>query len=169
MNTLHPEGTARPPDWQATVKGHGRLEERALWLFPCAPEMQTYLAQRFGWPGVQWCGWLRRRRTVLRTGAVTESLHVWLAGAAFRWDLKAPAAAGLLRGHWTIENRVFYVRDVTMDEDRLHGRYIGYALSGIRNVALSLLRRLDYPYIPDARRHLAARPDLGLPLLLCDF
>lgn len=53
-----------------------------------------------------------------------------------------------------------------MDEDRLHGRKIGYGLSSIRNAALNLLRTLGCPFIPDARRHLATRKNLGLPLLL---
>ena len=52
-----------------------------------------------------------------------------------------------------------------MDEDHLHGRKIGYGLSSIRNAALNLLRSLGFPYIPDARRHIAARSDLGPPLL----
>ncbi|MCD6289023.1 MAG: hypothetical protein J7M34_00865, partial [Anaerolineae bacterium] len=59
-----------------------------------------------------------------------------------------------------------YVRDVTMDEDRLHGRRIAAGLSGVRNVALNLLRHLvQAPYIPDARRTVAAMPDYGLHLL----
>jgi len=89
----------------------------------------------------------------------------WLAGAAFSWKLSVSQAARLLRGHWSIENGVFYVRDVTMDEDRWPGRKIGYPLSNIRNAALNLLRTLAAPHNPDARRHLAARPDLGLPLI----
>jgi len=72
----------------------------------------------------------------------------------------------LLRGQWSIENGVFYVRDVTMDEDRLHGRKIAAGLSGIRNTALTLLRRLvPASYIPEARRKVAAMPDYGLHLL----
>jgi len=166
MTFLRPEGLSHPPDWKETTKGHGRIEERSLWLFRCEDDMRNYLSQVYGWPGAQWCGWLRRKRLFVSTQQTEESVHVWLAGAHFAWPLKASEAGKLLREHWAIENKVFYVRDVTMGEDRLHGRKIGYALSGIRNLALSLLRRMDFPYIPDARRHLAARSDLGLPLLL---
>ena len=169
MLKLAPEGLSRPPDWEETVKGHGRIDKRAVWLFACEEAMQTYLAEEFGWPGAQWCGWIRRQRTLLGSRETQEGVHVWLGGAAFIWKLSAAGAGGLLRGHWTIENKVFYVRDVTMDEDRLHARKTGYALSSLRNVALSLLRRLGYPYIPDTRRYLAARTDVGLPLLLYDF
>ena len=127
--------------------------------------MASYLREVFHWPGAQWCGWIYRYRKRISTGAEEESLHVWIAGAAFRWELTAQTAAALLRGYWSVENKVFHVRDVTMEEDRLHGRKIGYALSGIRNVALNLLRSLGFPYIPDARRYIASRSDLALPLL----
>jgi len=93
-------------------------------------------------------------------------MHVWIAGGALEWPLSAPQAAALLRGQWGIENGVFYVRDVTMDEDRLPGRQIAAGLSGVRNVALNLLRRLvAAPSIPSARRRVAAMPDYGLGLL----
>lgn len=131
--------------------------------------MQAYLEEALGWPGVQWCGWLRRWRKVLASGQEEEKVHVWVGGGGFRWSLTAEQAAGYLRRHWSVENGVFYVRDVTMDEDRLHGRKIGYGLSGVRNAALNLLRTLGFPFIPDARRHLAARPDLGLALLTSDY
>lgn len=160
-----PEGTGRPPDWEEVTKGHGRFERRRLWIVPCEADMQTYL-EELGWPGVQWCGWIERRREVLSSGQVEEKTHIWIAGAAFQLALTAEQAAALLRQHWEIENGVFYVRDVSMDEDRLHGRKIGYGLSGIRDAALNFLRTLGAPYIPDARRLLSARPDLGLPLLL---
>lgn len=85
-----------------------------------------------------------------------------MGDAAFTWALRAEEAAVYLRRHWAIENVVFYVRDVTMDEDRLPGHKIGGVLSGIRNVALNLLCRLGVAYIPDARRRVAALPDFGL-------
>lgn len=152
-----------PPDWQGVEKGHGRLEIRQLWMVACTPAMQAYLQQTFGWPGVQWCGWLRRQRHT--AGRTTHSLQLWIAGAAFDWSLSAAQAAAYLRGHWRIENRVFYVRDVSMQEDRLHGRSSGPSLSSLRNIALNLLRTLGSDYLPDARRYVAALPDLGFHLL----
>lgn len=163
-----PKGTERPPDWEGVTKGHGRLEKRRLWIVPCEPDMEAYLRE-LGWPHVQWCGWIERKREELSSGRVEEKIHIWVAGADFRWALTAEGAAALLRHHWGIENGVFYVRDVSMDEDRLHGRKIGHGLSGIRNAALNLLRTLGASYIPDARRLLAARPDMGLPLLLLNY
>lgn len=70
-----------------------------------------------------------------------------------------------LRHHWAIENGVFRVREVTYDEDRLHGRKIGLGLSDIRNPAIRLLRQYRYPYIPDAQRAISAQPSLAFALL----
>ena len=150
--------------WVEVTKGHGRIELREVWIVPCEADMRAYVHERFGWPGVQWCGRIRRlRRTPTKE---EEQVHVWVAGAAFPWLLDAQTAAQLLRRHWTIENRVFHVRDVTMDEDRLHGRLIGPALSSIRNTTLSLLRHFfSVPYLTDAIRLVQAMPDNGFSLL----
>lgn len=60
----------------------------------------------------------------------------------------------LNRGHWEIENRVHYVRDVTYDEDRCrirtqHGPRV---MATIRNLAISIARMMGFRYIPDANR-----------------
>lgn len=158
--------TERLPHWEQTRRRHGRLERRRVWMARCPEDLSAYLEREFGWVGVQWVGWIHRFRQRLSGGEAQEQWALWVAGAAFEWTLSAQKAAELLQGHWAIENGVFYVRDVTMDEDRLHGRKIAYGLSGIRNVCLNVLRTLGCAFIPDARRLVAARVDLGLALLL---
>jgi hypothetical protein len=156
--------TARSADWVSVNKGHGRIEQRFLWIWP-GKEFGAYLEERFAWPGVQWCGWIERKRWQLGGEEDGDSLHVWIAGAAFPWSLTARQALEKLRKHWAIENGVFRVRDVTYDEDRLHGRIIGPGLSSIRNAAITLLRQYQYPYIPDAQRAVAAHPSLAFARL----
>jgi hypothetical protein len=54
-----------------------------------------------------------------------------------------PARLGVLaRGHWEIENRAHWVRDVVFDEDRSQIRAGGgpQVMAGLRNLAISLLR-----------------------------
>jgi len=58
-----------------------------------------------------------------------------------------------------IENRVLRVRDVSYQEDRLHGRKIGAGLWALQNGAVNLVCRLGYAYVPDAWRHLSGHPD----------
>jgi hypothetical protein len=68
-------------------------------------------------------------------------------------------------GPLEMDNRVFRVRDVTDDEDRVHRRKVGHRVSGIRNGAITLLRQLNNRSIPDAHRAIAAQPALAFALL----
>jgi predicted transposase YbfD/YdcC len=67
----------------------------------------------------------------------------------------------LSRGHWSIENRLHWVRDVTFDEDRSRVRRGRGAqvMATLRNLAVSLLRMAGARYIPSALRHCARRDD----------
>lgn len=60
----------------------------------------------------------------------------------------------LNRGHWTIENRLHYVRDFTFDEDRCCVRKGNGAqiMASLRNLAISLLRMAGARYIAPALR-----------------
>ena len=73
----------------------------------------------------------------------------------------------LNRGHWEIENRVHYVRDVSFDEDRCPIRTGSAArmMTTIRNLLISILRLPGLQYIPEGVRHFAMRLELALQLL----
>lgn len=60
----------------------------------------------------------------------------------------------LSRAHWTIENRLHWVRDVTFDEDRCRIRKGAGArvMASLRNLAISLLRMAGARYIAPALR-----------------
>lgn len=80
------------------------------------------------------------------------------------------SAADLLRyvrGHWEIENRLHYVRDVTFDEDRSQVRRGSgpQAMASLRNLAISLLRIAGATNIASATRHIGRRSDQALRLL----
>jgi predicted transposase YbfD/YdcC len=73
----------------------------------------------------------------------------------------------LNRGHWSIENKSHYVRDVTFDEDRSQIRTKAgpRMMATLRNLAISLLRLAEYTNIAAAIRHMAAKPHLALQLI----
>ena len=63
----------------------------------------------------------------------------------------------LTRNHWTIENRLHWVRDVTFDEDRSRVRKGAGAqvMASFRNLAISVLRMAGARYIAPALRRCA--------------
>ena len=94
-------------------------------------------------------------------------------GLLWVWDLSPRMALKALRGHWEARDKLsnnlcrvslYWVRDVSFSEDRLHGRKVGPGLSMIRNLALNLVRALGYRFVVDGFRALSARADRGLGL-----
>ena len=74
----------------------------------------------------------------------------------------------LNRGHWEIENRLFWVRDVTFDEDRSRVRKNNGTeiMSSLRNLAISLIRiHGRFRYIPSALRYFSMRIEEAMRLL----
>ena len=74
---------------------------------------------------------------------------------------------GHLRGHWGIENKVHYVRDVTMGEDagQASRGSTAQALAAVRNALLGLLRHARWTNIADALRTDAVSLDAALQLI----
>lgn len=80
----------------------------------------------------------------------------------------APAALlAWSRGHWEIENRLHWVRDVTFDEDRCRIRKGAGArvMASLRNLVISLLRLAGARYIPTGLRACAGNPIRALRLI----
>jgi hypothetical protein len=72
----------------------------------------------------------------------------------------------LSRGHWGIENRLHWVRDVTFDEDRCQVRSgaAPQVMSALRNLVIGVLRCEGASNIAAALRTYAAHPSRALAL-----
>jgi predicted transposase YbfD/YdcC len=140
-------------------KGHGRLETRHL---TCTADLDDYLT----WPGVQHV--LRRdcERSELKTGKVSQAVTYALTSVAVA-AATPQELEGYWRGHWTIENRVHYVRDVSMGEDaqQMHTGNAPQALAALRNTLLKLLRSAGWTNIAAALRHFAGAPREALQFI----
>jgi hypothetical protein len=67
------------------------------------------------------------------------------------------------RGHWEIENRVHYIRDVSLNEDRRYHRKNPALFAAFNNLAISLSRLAGgRTYIPTFQRLFRAQPALTL-------
>jgi len=80
-------------------------------------------------------------------------------------DLKRLLA--LNRGHWTIENRLHWVRDVTFDEDRSQVRTGKgpQAMATLRNLAIGLFRLREATNIASELRFHSRDPERALQYL----
>ena len=82
-------------------------------------------------------------------------------------DADPATLAAWIRGHWEIENRLHWVRDVTYQEDKSLVR-TGNAprvMASLRSLAISLLRLDGHINIAAANRHHARDPQRTLKLL----
>lgn len=146
-----------------TDKGHGRIEERTLKITALTGAGLGQIA----FPGAALALQVTRRRKAL-TGAKwqTETVHA-ITDLTFD-TTDAQQLADALRAHWSIENRLHWVRDVTFDEDRSqirtgHGPAI---MATLRNLAISLHRAAGATNIAQACRIVSRHPNRVLPLLL---
>lgn len=149
-----------PPRATTTDKGHGRLEERAI---RATTDINDYLA----FPHVGQVFEIHRTRTHLASGKTTEETVQGVT--SLTPDRADPARLlQLARGHWAIENRLHWVRDVSYDEDRCRIRKGNgpQVMASIRNLAISLLRLAGVNNIPQAHRA-CARAGLALAPLIC--
>jgi predicted transposase YbfD/YdcC len=135
---------------------HGdRTEVRHLWA-------SAALAGYLEWPGLaQVC---KVERVVQRKGCRTAEVRYAVTSLA---RASASALLRLIRGHWRIENRLHYVRDVTLGEDasRIRTRAAPHVMAALRNAVLGLLRQHGWDNIAAALRHYAWQPAAALRLL----
>ena len=140
-----------------TNTGHGRVETRTIKVVrPPRP---------LSFPRARQAIRLQRRRRVRGAKAQVETVY-----AVTDLDFDQASAAQLaqvIRGHWTIENQVHHVRDVTYDEDRSQTRTGASAqvMATFRNVAISLHRLAGATTIAQGTRAIMRRPERIWPLI----
>jgi len=149
-----------PPEYETCEKHHGRIEIRRIWT---STQLNGYL----DFPYTAQVARIERITTQVKTGK-TRTEVVYLITSLSKDKADAKRLLALNRGHWEIENRVHWVRDVNFDEDRSQVRTGAgpRVMATLRNLAISLLRLRDRSRsIAEALRDLAARPHLALAMV----
>ena len=159
--TLHRQLKALPwkdvPAHSATVTSHGRRATRTIKAVT-APTWVSFAAA---------AQVAQIRRTVTRAGKKSVEV-VYLITSADHTAAPPATLAAWVQGHWAIENKLHWVRDVTFDEDRSTVR-TGHApriMATLRNTAISLLRLDGWTNIAQALRHHARDTERALTHLL---
>ena len=130
-------------------KGHGRRERRTL-------KATTALNEYLDWPGVGQVGQVESE--VTRDGKTTHEVRTFITSAP-----RSEADAGVLlkwaRGHWSIENRSHYVRDVTFGEDasRIRKGSGPEVMAALRNATIGILRLTGATNIAEVLRRNASQ------------
>ena len=137
----------------------GRVEHRVIRV---STELNSYLAPT--WPLVAQVAQLTR--TVTRKGETSIEV-VYLITDLLPKQASPLRLLSLVRGHWGIENRSHYVRDVCFQEDhsRLRTGNAPQLLAAFRNLAISLIHRCGSSQISATRRSFSYHPEQSLALL----
>jgi Transposase DDE domain len=177
-----PTGVTTPPRWlqrELTERGgriswflaappkarHGRREVRLCWAL-ADPEQNAYVGSSgthgTPWPHLRQLVAIERHRLQVRRGQIlgTEVEVRYYVTSLPPEQADAKTLLAVTRGHWQIENRLHYVRDVTFDEDRSQMRCgaVAQTFAACRNRAIGLLRAAGTVNIAAALRTYAARP-----------
>lgn len=120
------------------TKGRSRQEDRAVEVFPVSDALA----------GTEWQPLIKTviritRSTLLYSAATglwgqRQETAFYVSSAA---DYPATEWAAAIRGHWGIENRNHYVRDVSCNEDQSRIRDNPGIMARARSFALNILRK----------------------------
>lgn len=118
------------------------------------------------WPHLGQVCRIERRRVHCRTGEMTTEVSYAITSLTPK-QANATRLLTLVRGHWGIENRLHWVRDVTFDEDRSQVRSgaAPQVCAACRNLVIALLRRGGADNIAAATRTYAGRPHTAIALV----
>jgi predicted transposase YbfD/YdcC len=123
---------------QAVDGDHGRIETRRVWV---TDQLDDWLdeSQRARWPGLRSVAVVEAKREVpLKPTSIERRYFISSISGT-----DAPHMAGVIRGHWSVENKLHWVLDVSFAEDQARQRKDHGAenFSRLRRIALNLLRR----------------------------
>jgi predicted transposase YbfD/YdcC len=153
------EGVLQLPEQHAhtTEKAHGRVDLRRIRV---SSELKGYS----DWPGLEQAFEIRR---------CWQSKGIWKE--SIRYGVTSLPALNaipehvlkLKRGHWTIQNGLHYVKDVTLGEDKstVHADNGPKIMAALRNTVVSLLRRAGFSTIAARMRYNSTHPQAALQVL----
>jgi predicted transposase YbfD/YdcC len=127
--------------FEETDAGHGRIEQRKLWVCWDAKKLLGDLAG--DWPGLKALIAVERTRESMGPKGVPKKsveCHYYISSLDRR--TKAKRLAGYVRGHWSVENNLHWQLDVSFREDdrRMRKGHSAENFSRICRAALNLLK-----------------------------
>ena len=148
------------PAFETTQRGHGRIDRHRVWTAPIPPTVTFPNANRYII--------IERESSTLADARTSIETRIYITDLTDR-QASPDHLHRLVTGHWSIENSLHWVRDVTYDEDRSQVRTgtTPRVLATLRNLAISIIRYTTNRTIniAAATRQLAREPATTLDLL----
>lgn len=112
---------------------HGRLTRRRVFVHPVPTELNVLEE----WPGIQSILAVESIRMVKPDGGVTAEKRFFLSSLSVEDERQIAA----IRQHWSIENSLHWVLDVTFQEDtsRVRDQHARHNLALLRKIAINLI------------------------------
>ena len=154
----HTQENAHLHTYTDVETSHGFQKTRTL-------TASTLLADYINWPGLAKVYQYHTQREHTKTGEITTHTQYGITSPS----PEAASAKDLLklrREHWTIENKVHWLRDTLLGEDASQARTgnLPDAMAVLPNTALSVLRFDGHTKIAETLRCFAAQPILAVKL-----
>jgi predicted transposase YbfD/YdcC len=146
-----------PVAYDKAERGHGRHERRTLKV--------TAVARGLAFPHAAQALQIVRRRKVKGKW----SRETCYAATSLSITQASPdQLAAIIRGHWGIEDRLHWVRDLDFDEDRSQVRTAAgpQIMASLRNLVITILRLAGAANIAAALRYHARRPSRPLRTIM---
>ena len=145
----------------AREKGHGRAERRTVKV--------TAVAAGLAFPhAAQALQIIRHRRPLAGDTKKWSTETVYAVTSLAAIQARPAELARMVRGHWGIEDRLHWVRDVVWDEDRSQVRTGNgpRVMASLRNLAIAILRLAGHASIAAGLRYHARRPSRPLRTIM---
>jgi len=159
-----------PISHTSTGRGHGRQEKRTIQVMDAPADLgfphaaQVFLIERYTTRTVR-----RRVKGGRKFKKVRVKSAVAVLGVSSLSSREAAPVhlATYARGHWAIENKIHWVRDVTFGEDASQIRTGSRprVMATLRNLAIGLIRQAGYTKIAATIRRIRNNPHLLLAIL----
>lgn len=115
-------------------KGHGRKEERSVWIAPVPDELKSCKQ----WPEMRSIIWAESLRTI--KGKTSSHSRYYISSLP---PTNAPLVLKAVRDHWGVENGLHWTLDVAFreDESRVRRGFAAENMGRLRQIALNMLKQ----------------------------
>lgn len=146
-----PPFKAEIEEYQTLEKNKSRVEKRIIWM---SQDLTDYL----NWPGLTHVFKIQRGRSD-KAGKTSET--VYGIAPLLKEYSSIKDLSRYLRGHWSIENNLHRVRDVSFQEDKstIRKGHAHQVMAGLRNLVISIFQRGNVKSYPQAFRRFSAHPE----------